>query len=141
MKINKFTAGLIGLIFGILANSINVETSTPFRFNNPIPISKSISYLAEDKDGNPYFATKQTSLSENDEKEIVERRQLITDTRYNLRLFGLKIPIVAYRTVQDPSHFKVYSGRLDREGNIHTSKEVYELQSAHDALWYNTLSY
>ena len=114
MKINKFTAGLIGLIFGILANSINVETPKPFRFNNPIPLNTLV----------------------RDQEEIIEKRPLMVDKEYNLRLFGLKIPIVAYRTVQDPSHFKVYSGRLDREGNIHTSKEVYELQFTHDSNWY-----
>ncbi len=59
------------------------------------------------------------------------------DKNYNLRLFGLKIPVLTQRIVHDPVTSKIYSGILDNQGNIHTTKGTYVLQSAHDTNWYN----
>ena len=106
----------MGLIIGVtvLTNSINVETSIPFKFNNPIALN----------------------TSESNQEKIIKKRPLMVDRDYSLKLFGLKIPLVTYRTVQDPSSIKTYSGRLDKEGNIHTPEGIYELQFAHDSNWY-----
>ena len=104
----------MGLVLGVLVNSINVETSEPFRFNNPIALN----------------------TSKRDQKAIIEKRPLMFDKKYGLDLFGLKIPFITCRTVQDPSSIKTYSGILDKEENIHTLEGVYELQFAHDSNWY-----
>ena len=104
----------MGLVLCVLANSINVETSELFRFNNPITLN----------------------TSEKDERKIVDKRPLMVDKDYSLNLFRLKIPVITSRTVQDPSSIKPYSGILDKNGDIHTFEGVYELQFAHDSNWY-----
>ena len=112
MKISPLKASLIGIIFGILFNSVEIKEYPSFIFNNPI------------------------ALSGENRQETIDRAQLVTDTNFNLRFLGFKIPIVTYRTVQDPFLFKRYSGRLDKKGNIHTKKGIYNLMSAHDTNWY-----
>ncbi len=113
MKISKFGVGLMGLVLGVLANSINVETSKPFKFNNPIAFN----------------------TSEKDQKRIIENRPLMFDKEYSFDLFGLKIPFITHRTVQNPQS-KTYSGILDENENIHSLEGIYELRSAHDSNWY-----
>jgi len=135
MKKSNFVFGLTGLALGVLINSGEINESKPFQFNNPIPISKEVSYMIIEK-GNSYEITEQVSLSKEDEQMITKRRPLMQDKTYSIKLFNNHIPILTQRTVQDSSLFQIYSGILDKEGNIHSSKGVWELQSAHDASWY-----
>jgi hypothetical protein len=135
MKKSNFAVGLGGLVLGVLINSVEITESKQFRFNNPIPISKESSYMIIEK-GTLYEVTEQVRLSLEDKQRITERRPLIQDKTYSIRLFNVHIPILTQRTIQDPFSSKVYSGRLDKEGNIHSSEGVWELQSAHDASWY-----
>ena len=114
MRINKFTAGITGLVLGILANSVDVKTSKSFKFNNPVPIT----------------------ASESQVRKIVSARPEMKDTEYSLDILGLNLPIVTYRTVADTQTGESYTGRLDSDGNIHTSEGIYNLQCAHDSNWY-----
>ena len=106
--------GLTGLVLGIMANSVDVKTSESFNFNNPVPINASQSQL----------------------RNIVQARSEMRDTEYSLDLFGVDIPLTTYRNVTDPNTGNSYSGRLDSDGNIHSSNGLYTLQSAHDSNWY-----
>jgi hypothetical protein len=107
-------AGLTGLIVGILVNSVDVKTSESFKFNNPVPID----------------------ASESQVRKIVNAKPEMRDIEYYLDLLGIQIPMLTYRSVADPANGDSFSGRLDSEGNIHSSKGLYALQSAHDSNLY-----
>ncbi len=110
----QIITGLAGLVLGIMANSVDVKTSEPFKFNNPVPINASQSQI----------------------RKIVNAWPEMKDTEYSLDIFGINIPIVTYRTVTNPNTGNSYSGILDSEGNIHSENGLYTLQSAHDSEWY-----
>ena len=107
----QIIAGLTGLILGIMANSVDIKTSEPFKFNNPVPINSSESQV----------------------RRIVDGRPEMKDTEYSLDILGMNIPLVTYRTVADPTTRDSYSGRLDSNGDIHSSNGLYVLQFAHDS--------
>lgn len=114
MKMNKMYAGLIGLGLGILVNSVDVKTSKPWKFHNPVSVN----------------------VSKEETKGVVANRPEMRDTEIGLDLLGLEIPLATYRSVENPMTGKRFSGRLDSDGNIHSSEGLYELQCAHDSSWY-----
>lgn len=115
MGLKKYlTATIAGMGLGILANSYDIQTSEPFKFVNPVPIH---STLAE-------------------QIRIVSKRPKMIDTFHTLEFFGHKIPLKTTRKVIDSTTAESYQGILDKNGDIHTTKEVYRLQSAHDSQWY-----
>ena len=128
---NKLKAILIGFGLGVLANSVDIETSKPYKFTNPIGTTKEVCYF-----NGSNFVTETNKLDEQDMKSIISREPSVEDIEINLDiLFGKKVNLLNYRKVTDKSGYS-YFGRLDSKGNIHTDNGVYELNSAHDYTWY-----
>lgn len=128
----KLYAGLIGLGLGVLVNSIDLKTSEPFTFMNPIGKSKEISYF----NGENGFVTERVPLNQQDIKKIVKSRPTMIDKELKFDILGLETAIMTIRTVTDPFTQDFFSGILDSNGDIRSLSGFYELQSAHDSRWY-----
>lgn len=126
----------IGLILGIFLNSINVDISKPFRFNNPIPYAKEISYAKLNKKGDLQFITETVPLSKRDINKIIESRPLMKDYKTSLDILGIKIPLFTVRKIKGSMHSSI-KGFLMSNGDIFNPfVRSYELKGAHDSNWY-----
>ncbi len=135
MKNLALKVGLGGIAFGVLINSLDIRVSEPFKFDNPIGRTKEIEYF-----NGTDFVREQVPLSEQDIRNIVNKRPEMIDKTYSLDLFNWDIPLVTERTVYDSSietEKVLFEGTLDSEGNIHAKKGiVYKLEHAHDSQYY-----
>lgn len=112
---NKYLIATIGFGLGMIANSFDVRKTEPFRFTNPIPMNMSCEQQQKHETLRPYMI----------------------DTNYSLEFFGQRLPIIKVREITNPRTNKKVGGVLKDNGNIHTGREIYELQRGYDSQWYN----